>query len=80
METGYRVDATGKNIPRDIVHRMRVSFAGEEIFAMDFTQGVAANPYVGFAIRAQESGELVFVWEDDEKTLTTVQKTLTVIG
>ena len=80
METGYRVDATGKNIPRDIVHRMRVSYAGEEIFVMDFTQGVAANPYVALAIRAEQSGELVFVWEDDEKTLATVRKTLTVVG
>ena len=80
METGYRVDATGKNIPRDIVRRMRVSYAGAEIFMMDFTQGVAANPYVALAIRAERSGELVFVWEDDEKTLATVRKTLTVTG
>ena len=80
METGYRVDATGKKIPRDIVRRMRVSYAGTEIFVMDFTQGVAANPYVALAIRAERSGELVFVWEDDEKTLATVRKTLTVTG
>ena len=80
METGYRVDATGKNIPRDIVHRMRVFQAGEEIFAMDFTQGVAANPYVALALRAEQSGEFLFVWEDYEKTLATVRKTLTVVG
>ena len=69
METGYRVDATGKNIPRDIVHRMRVFHAGKEIFAMDFTQGVAANPYVALALRAEQSGEFLFVWEDHDKTL-----------
>jgi sulfur-oxidizing protein SoxZ len=80
METGYRVDATGKTIPRDIVRKMRVTFRGEEIFFMDFTQGVAANPYVAVAVRAEQSGEFVFAWEDDEKTLATVRKTLTVLG
>ena len=80
METGYRVDATGTNIPRNIVHRMRVSYEGEEIFEMDFTQGVAANPFVAVAVRAEQSGDVVFVWEDDKETLATVRKMLTVVG
>ena len=45
---------------------------------MDFTQGVAANPYVAFHTRALETGELVFVWTDSDGPAETVRKTLTV--
>ena len=41
---------------------------------------MAANPYVALALRAEQSGEFLFVWEDYEKTLATVRKTLTVVG
>jgi len=78
METGYRVDSVGRNIPRYIVTRLSVTYAGDEIFQMDFTQGVSANPYVAFPARAAESGDLVFTWEDSEGEVTTVRKTLTV--
>ncbi len=78
METGYRVDSVGKNIPRHIVTGLKVTYGGVEIFAMDFTQGVAANPYVAFHTRALETGELVFVWTDSDGPAETVRKTLTV--
>lgn len=78
METGYRVDATGQSIPRDIVTKLTATYNGAEIFAMDFTQGVAANPYIAFHTRALTSGELVFVWEDKNGPLATVRKTLAV--
>ena len=78
METGYRVDTVGKSIPRDIVTKLKVTYDGIEIFAMDFTQGVAANPYIAFHTRVLETGELVFVWQDVTGPLATVRKTLTV--
>lgn len=80
METGYRVDSVGKRIPRHIVASLKVDYAGVEIFAMDFTQGVAANPYVAFHTRAVETGELVFTWTDSLGAVETVRKTLTVGG
>lgn len=80
METGYRVDSRGKNIPRDIVTKLTVSYDGIEIFVMDFTQGVAANPYVRFWTRALENGELVFTWRDAKGSVATVKKTLRVAG
>ena len=78
METGYRVDAVGKSIPRDIITKLTVTYSGDEIFAMDFTQGVAANPYIAFYTRAIDTGELVFVWEAATGKVATVRKTLTV--
>ncbi|MEQ9333929.1 thiosulfate oxidation carrier complex protein SoxZ [Thalassobaculum sp.] len=80
METGYRVDARGQRIPRHIVRRFEVAYDGEPVFAMDLTQGVAANPFVAFTTVATASGELVFTWEDDRGEVVTVTKSLTVTG
>jgi sulfur-oxidizing protein SoxZ len=78
METGYGVDRVGKPIPRHIVQRLTVNYNGAEIFRIDLTQGVAANPYIDFFVEAKESGDLVFTWEDDQGEVVTVTNTLTV--
>ncbi len=80
METGYRVDAVGKPIPRKIIRHFTVTYAGEDILRMDLTQGVAANPFIAFSTVATETGELVFTWEEDTGETVTVRKTLTVTG
>ena len=80
METGYRVDSVGKPIPRHIIKRFTVTYDGVEVFAMDMTQGVAANPFIAFSTVATATGELIFIWEDDLGEVTTVKKTLTVKG
>jgi sulfur-oxidizing protein SoxZ len=66
METGYRYDDTGKPIPRNVITRLVCRFAGREVLRADMTQGIAANPYLQFYLRAQASGELEFEWQDDE--------------
>lgn len=80
METGYRVDSRGQPIRRHIVQRFTVAYDGEEVFRMDLTQGVAANPFIAFSTVATRTGELVFAWEDDRGDVTTVRKSLTVTG
>lgn len=78
METGYRVDPKGRPIARDIVKRLEVRYAGAQIFAMDFTQGVAANPFVFFHTRAIETGDMVFEWQVQDGHVETMRRTLTV--
>lgn len=78
METGYRVNRVGEPIPRHIIQLFTVTYAGEEVFRMDLTQGVAANPFIAFSTVATESGELIFKWEDNRGEIVTVTKTLTV--
>ncbi len=78
METGYRMTDMGEPIERHIVERFRVTYAGEEVFAIDLTQGVAANPFFAFFVTAAESGELVFTWEDNRGEVTTVTRHLAV--
>jgi len=78
METGYRVNSVGEPIPRHIIQLFTVTYAGEEVFRMDLTQGVAANPFIAFSTVATKSGELVFRWEDNRGEVVTVTETLTV--
>ena len=79
METGYRLDAMGRRIPRHIVQAFHVTYAGEEVFRMELTQGVSANPFFAFSTVATVTGDLDFTWEDDRGEVTTVTRRLTVI-
>jgi len=60
------IDAPGLTpVPRRILHTMRVTHAGEEVFRADLSQGITANPYVEFTTIAVETGDVVFEWEED---------------
>ena len=78
MEPGYRRDATGRAIPKHIIERLVVTYAGEEVFRAELSQGIAANPYLSFMTTATESGELVFTWTDDLGGVTTERRVITV--
>ena len=78
METGYRRDHRGAVIPRDIIKRYVVTYAGAEVFTADATQGIAANPYFAFHFTATETADVVFTWTDEAGQSTTVTRKLTV--
>jgi sulfur-oxidizing protein SoxZ len=60
------VDAAGLvPRPRRIVHTIRALHAGTEVFRMDLSTGIAANPYVAFTLVAVETGDLVVEWIED---------------
>ncbi len=65
METGHRVDAEGRTVPRDIVRRFECRWDGELVFAADLFQALAANPMLAFTTVATASGTLVFTWTGD---------------
>ena len=64
MESGYRRDAFGQAIPRNILKRFECVHAGETVFAAELFPGIAANPYLSFFMRAQVSGPVAFTWTD----------------
>ncbi len=66
METGYRVDATGKPIPRNIINRFECTYDGEVVFAADLHPAISANPFIAFSTIATRSGPISFTWTDDE--------------
>jgi sulfur-oxidizing protein SoxZ len=78
MEPGYRRQDDGSPVPRDIIVRFAVTYGGEEVFAVDMQQGVAANPYFAFTIVATATADLVFTWTDEHGRTTTATRRLTV--
>ena len=66
METGFRPGTNGRLIPRNIIERFSASWNGSEIFRMDLSPAIAANPFVSFCAVATESGTISFRWTGDQ--------------
>ena len=66
METGQRKDSKGEVIPRKILNKFICTVNGKEVFSADFEPAIAANPYIQFKFKAQESGPVVLTWTDDD--------------
>lgn len=62
METGFRKDAVGDAIPRDIITAFTCHYDGEEVFAWELFPGVAANPFISFTTVATRSGDIELTW------------------
>lgn len=79
METGNRKDASGKTIPRDIIHTFNASFLGERVFSATLGSGIAANPYIAFYLKVPGPGVLEFEWIEDsgERTVATAALSIT---
>jgi len=65
METGYRPDAAGRALPRDIVTHFSCHFEGRPGFTAQLYPAIAANPYLAFPWRVAGSGTLTFRWDGD---------------
>jgi len=65
METGFRRDDGGREIPKNVINKLVCRYNGAEVFRAEMGSGVAANPYLDFFVVADASGELVFDWIDD---------------
>ena len=78
METGYRADADGRRLPRDILRRLSCRYNGELVFSAEFFAAISANPYCTFHTVATESGTLAFTWEGDNGFRQTETAAITV--
>jgi sulfur-oxidizing protein SoxZ len=65
METGFRMDNNGRQIPKNTISNLVCRYNGVDVFRAEMGSGIAANPYLQFYVVAQESGEVVFSWSDD---------------
>jgi sulfur-oxidizing protein SoxY len=79
METGLRVDTTGRPIPRRIINRMVCSRGDQPVFAADLSPAIAVNAYLNFHVIARESAVLDFTWHEDGGAVYRVSHSLTVI-
>lgn len=78
METGYRRDADGQPLPRDLIRRFACRHDGETVFAAELHAAIAANPYLAFTILASVSGTLVFSWDGDNGFTQVEQRSIVV--
>jgi len=78
METGYRNDAEGRRLPRNIVRRFECRYDDGLVFAADLFPAIAANPYLAFSCVATETGTLSFSWRGDHGFAHTESVTLEV--
>lgn len=78
METGYRLDAGGKAFTRNVIHDIGCRYNGVEVMRMELSSGIAANPYLEFFARAQDSGEIVIDWRDDVGDMGQARAAITV--
>jgi sulfur-oxidizing protein SoxZ len=78
MESGQRKDAKGDTIPRKILNKFTCTVNGKEVFAADFEPAVAANPYIQFKFKAEESGAVVLTWTDDDGSTIVGEETIAV--
>ena len=80
METGLRRDVTGNLIRRDLVHSFSCTYNETVVFSAELNEAVAANPFLSFYIRAEESGHLQFTWEEDGGHVYSLESRITVQG
>jgi sulfur-oxidizing protein SoxZ len=78
METGLRKDPDGKIIPRKIINKFTAELNGKPVFSVDIEPAVAANPYMQFTAKVEESGTFKFTWTDDDGTVTTAEQAIAV--
>ena len=78
MESGQRKDIVGKTIPRRIINKFTAEFNGKPVFSATIEPAVAANPYLQFTAKVEESGTFKFSWTDDDGSIITAEEKITV--
>ncbi len=78
MESGQRRDTMGQAIPRDIIHDLVCTMAGQEVLRATLFPAIAANPYLTFSATARQSGDLVIRFTDDQGATQTETVAITV--
>jgi sulfur-oxidizing protein SoxZ len=78
MESGQRRDKDGKIIPRMIINSFVCTFNGQPVFSCGLESAIAANPYLQFSARVEESGTFRFSWTDDDGATMTAEEKITV--
>ena len=80
METGFRRDDGGREIPKNVINKLICRYNGVEVFRAEMGSGVAANPYLDFFVVADASGELIFDWVDDNGMTGSERASIVVTG
>lgn len=67
MESGFRLDAEGRTIARNLLRQVVCRYAGRDVWRAELSSGISANPYFEFYFRADVSGDIELAWQDDAR-------------
>lgn len=77
METGFRHDSSGVQVPKDILQFVKVHLDSSLIFEAELGTGMAANPMFFFSFTLPPiAGELVVTWADDQGRMGEMRRPL----
>ena len=65
MESGFRPNAMGVLIPRNIITEFVCKYNDVEVFRAELHPAMSANPFIAFSTVATESGTLTLTWTGD---------------
>ncbi len=66
MDTGYLQDLTGRVVPRNIIRTVTCHLGNQEVFRIELSSGISANPFFEFYVRATVTAEFKLEWIDDK--------------
>jgi sulfur-oxidizing protein SoxZ len=66
METGYLQDLTGRVVPRNIIQLLTCHLGKQEVFRIEPSSGISANPFFEFFMRSTTTAEFKVQWIDDK--------------
>ena len=78
MESGRRKDSDGNTIPRSIINTFTCDFNGENVITVNMEPAISTNPYFQFEAVIQEGGTFTFTWNDDDGSVYTDSKDITI--
>jgi sulfur-oxidizing protein SoxZ len=78
MESGQRRNSDGELIPRSIINRFTCDFNGENVVDVTIEPAVSTNPFFEFYALVPETGVFEFTWYDDDGSVYTDTKDITV--
>ena len=80
MQTGRRRDPdTGELIPRFLIERLECHYNDDLVFFADWFNGVSANPYLTFKLKASQSGIIAITWIETDGNRTTASSEIEVL-
>lgn len=65
MHTGYQQDMQGRLIARNVLVWLTCTLGEQQVFRVQPSSGIAANPYFEFFVRARSTADMVVQWQDD---------------
>lgn len=79
MDTGYLQDLLGKVVPRNVIRVLTCTLGQQEVFRVEPSSGISANPLFEFCVRATQTEPMHVEWVDDRGVKGSLQQVMVVL-